>query len=137
MSDFFAGMTTAASGMRVQSERQRVIAENIANADNIPLTPGGTPYTRKMVLFKNEMDKTSGAEVVKIEQIRKDTKTPYTQKYMPGHPGADASGYVMTPNVNSLVEMTDSREASRSYEANMMMFTQSRDMGQRLIDVLR
>lgn len=137
MSDLFSAMAVSSSGMRAQSERTRVIAENIANADNTPTRPGEMPYARKIVTFKNVMDKEIGGERVKIDKIARDTKTPYTTKYMPGHPAANPAGYVTVPNVNTLVEMTDAREAQRSYEANLGMFTQGRDMSQRLIDILR
>lgn len=137
MSDLYNAMTISASGMRVQSERQRVIAENVANADDMSLTPGGTPYARKVVTFKNELDRASGVNVVKIGKIAPDSRTPFPVKYMPGHPGADAAGYVRASNVNTIMEMSDSREAVRSYEANMGMYTQARDMSQRLVDLLR
>lgn len=137
MSDLFGAMTISASGMRAQSERTRVIAENVANSDNTPTAPGQTPFARKTVTFKNVLDKEIGGETVQVSKIGRDTRTPFPVKYMPGHPAADAAGYVQMPNINTLVEMTDAREAQRSYEANLGMFTQSRDMSQRLIDILR
>jgi flagellar basal-body rod protein FlgC len=137
MSDLDNAMTISSSGMRAQSERTRVIAENIANADTLPTRPGDAPFSRKIITFKNVLDRTIDADKVAVKDIRRDGKTPFPVKYMPGHPGADANGYVRAPNVNSLVEMMDGREAQRSYEANLGMFTQSRDMSQRLIDVLR
>lgn len=137
MSDLNNAMAISSSGMRAQSERTRVIAENIANADTLPTRPGDAPFARKVITFKNVLDRTMDADKVTVKDIRRDTKTPFPVKYMPGHPGADANGYVRAPNVSSLVEMMDGREAQRSYEANLGMFTQSRDMSQRLIDVLR
>lgn len=137
MSDFYTSMSVSAAGMRAQSERTRVIAENIANVDTTPERPGDAPYARKYITFKNVLDRSLGAETVKVGKIDRDYRTPFTLKYMPGHPGADANGYVRMPNVNGLIEMMDSREAQRSYEANLGMYTQARDMNQRLIDVLR
>ncbi len=137
MSDLFSSMAISSSGMRAQSERTRVISENIANADNTPETPGGTPYARKIVTFKNVLDKQIGVDKVTVDKIGRDTQTPFPVKYMPGHPAADGAGYVKTPNINTLVEMTDAREAQRSYEANLGMYTQARDMSARLIDMLK
>lgn len=137
MSDLFGAMAISSSGMRAQSERTRIIAENVANSDNTPQRPGEEPYARKTITFKNILDKEIGGEKVEVAKIGRDTKTPFVTKYMPGHPAANAAGYVQTPNVNTLIEMTDAREAQRSYEANLGLFTQSRDMSQRLIDMLR
>jgi flagellar basal-body rod protein FlgC len=137
MSDLYGAMAISSSGMRAQSERSRVIAENIANSDNTPQSPGEAPFTRKTVVFKNVLDRELGADKVVVDKIGRDTRTPYPLRYMPGHPGANAAGYVQMPNINTLIETTDAREAQRSYEANLGMFTQSRDMSQRLIDILR
>jgi flagellar basal-body rod protein FlgC len=137
MSDLYNAMTISSSGMRAQSERTRVIAENIANADTMATGPNGDPYARKMVVFKNEMDRKAGIETVSIDKIQRDTRTPFPVKYMPGHPAANADGYVKQPNINSLIEVMDSREAQRGYEANLGMYSQARDMSQRLIDLLR
>jgi flagellar basal-body rod protein FlgC len=137
MSDLFTAMAISSSGMRVQSERTRVISENLANAETSPWSPDEQPYARKIITFDNEMDRATKADMVKIDKIGRDTKTPFPVKYIPGHPGADANGYVKQPNVNSLIEIMDGREAQRSYEANLGMFTQSREMSQRLIDLLR
>ena len=137
MSDLYNAMTISSSGMRAQSERTRVIAENIANADSAPTQPGEQPYARKYITFENVLDRQMGAEKVRVDKIGRDTRTPFPVKYMPGHPAADANGYVKTPNVSTLVEMMDSREAQRSYEANLGMYSQAREMSQRLIDMLR
>jgi len=123
--------------MRAQSERVRVIAQNIANADTAPSKPGEKPYTRKTISFKNQMDRELGEKLVAVDKISQDTKSDFVKKYMPGHPAADADGYVMMPNVTSLIEMMDMREASKSYEANMGIYTQTRDMASKTIDMLR
>src|SRR5687768_8753144 len=113
--DFLRSLTIAASGLKAQSGRMRIISENIANADSTSNVAGGTPYQRKLPTFKNHMDHKIDAEVVDLGRIVRD-KAPYPSKYDPGHPAANAAGYVMLPNVNSLVEQMDLREAQRSYE---------------------
>jgi flagellar basal-body rod protein FlgC len=133
----FNSMKISAMGMKAQGARVRVITENIANADTTAVTPGGDPYRRQVITFKNELDRKNGLDLVQVNSINGDTKTPFTQKYIPGHPAADANGYVKMPNVNSLVEIMDVREAQRSYEANLGMIEQTRSMAMRTIDVLR
>ena len=137
MSDFFATMKVSTSGMRVQSERINVIAQNVANADTTPEKPGDTPYTRKIISFKNVRDKTTGEKLVTVNKVDEDKKSDYIKKYMPGHPAADADGYVTMPNVSSLIETMDMKEATKSYQANMGLFTQTRDMMSKTIDLLR
>ncbi len=138
MSDtMFSTLAVSSAGMRAQSERVRVISQNIANSDTSPEKPGEDPYRRQVITFKSQLDKNLGAEVVRVKNVSEDQKSDFRIKYMPGHPAADADGYVKMPNVNSLVETMDMREATRSYEANMGMFTQSRDMMNRTIDLLR
>lgn len=130
-------MAISAYGMKAQGERSRVISENIANAGTAAITPDGKPYTRKIITFENKMDKDKGTRLVKVKDIGDDTKSDYMLKYMPDHPGANAAGYVKMPNVNMVIEMTDMREAQRSYEANLGMMEQSRSMATRTIDMLR
>ncbi len=136
-SNLWNSMTVSAMGMRAQGARIRVISENIANADTAANKPGGTPYQRKMISFKNELDRQLGMDVVKVDQIKPDTSKEFTTKYMPDHPGANEKGYVKMPNVNMLVEIMDMREAQRTYEANLGMIEQSRSMISRTIDLLR
>ncbi|MBL8642158.1 MAG: flagellar basal body rod protein FlgC [Alphaproteobacteria bacterium] len=137
MTDFFSTMKISTSGMRVQSERINVIAQNTANADTAPSKPGELPYTRKQISFKNVLDKTTGQKIVAVDKITEDKKSDYIKKYMPGHPAADVDGYVQMPNVSSLVEAMDMKEASKSYQANMGIFTQTRDMMSKTVDLLR
>lgn len=137
MTDMFDTMMVSASGMKAQSERARVIAENLANSNTAALSPEGQPYTRKLITFKNQLDRTYDTDLVKVDKISGDKKTPYPLKFMPDHPGANEAGYVRMPNVNTVIEMTDMREAQRSYEANLGMIEQSRSMAQRTIDMLR
>jgi flagellar basal-body rod protein FlgC len=133
----FSTLAVSSAGMRAQSERVRVISQNIANSDTTAEQPGQDPYRRQLITFKSQLDKNLGAEIVRVKNVTEDQKTDFRTKYMPGHPAADENGYVQMPNVNSLVETMDMREATRSYEANMGMFTQSRDMMTRTIDLLR
>lgn len=136
MSDMFSTLQISGAGMRVQNERVRVIAQNIANADTAPTKAGDKPYTRQIISFKERLDKAAGERLVRVDDITTD-KSEYQIKYMPGHPAADKDGYVQMPNVNTLVETMDMREASKTYEANLGMFTQSRDMMSRTIDLIR
>lgn len=136
-SELLNAMMISASGMRAQGTRVRVVTENVANADTTGKTPGSDPYVRQTIEFKNVLDREMGARKVKVDRIGKDGKTPFPLKYMPSHPAADARGYVKMPNVNSLIEIMDVREAQRSYEANLGMIEQTRNMIMRTIDLLR
>jgi flagellar basal-body rod protein FlgC len=134
--DFLKTMTIAASGLRAQAGRMRIISENIANADSTPANSGPDPYRRKIVTFQTELDRSIGARVVEMGKVATDT-SDFRLKYEPGHPSADANGNVKYPNVNSLVEMTDMREAQRSYEANINVISATRRMIQRTLDILK
>lgn len=129
-------LDVSASGLKAQSDRMRVIAENLANASSTATEPGGEPYRRKIVTFKNVLDRKLGVENVEVADIKGDQR-PFDRRYDPGHPGADKNGYVLMPNVSSLIEMTDMREAQRSYEANLGMITIAKDMLRRTIDLLQ
>ena len=134
--DFLKSMGIAASGLRAQAGRMRVISENIANADSTSATAGGDPYRRKIATFSSELDRELNARVMKLGRIAQD-QSQFRIKYDPNHPAADPNGNVKLPNVNSLVEMTDLREAQRSYEANLNIVTATRRMIQRTLDILR
>jgi flagellar basal-body rod protein FlgC len=134
--ELFDSMFISASGMRVQGERLRVIAENLANVDSVGETAGADPYRRKVLTFKQQFDRELGADLVKVAKVGTDP-SDFRKKYEPGNPAADKDGYVNLPNVNALVEMTDMREAQRSYEANLKVIEASRNMLSRTIDVLR
>ena len=136
MSDLDAAMLTAASGMRVQGARLRVVSENIANADSTSGTPGGDPYRRKLITFGQAIDRATGAPIVKVAEITTDP-TEFPVKYDPGHPAANAQGYVKMPNVNPLIETVDMREAQRSYEANLGIIDLARSMTNHTLDLLR
>jgi flagellar basal-body rod protein FlgC len=133
--DFMKSLAIAASGLRAQAGRMRVISENIANADSTAQQPGGDPYRRKIPSFIAEVDRALGANVVALGRIRPD-QTDFRTRYEPGHPAADARGYVKYPNVDSLVELTDMREAQRSYEANLNVIGATRRMIQRTLAIL-
>lgn len=137
MTDMSDALVISAMGMRAQGERTRVISENIANASTGAITPNSEPYSRKVITFKNEMDRQDGIRKVKVEDITDDRREDFPLKYMPDHPGADENGYVRMPNVNMLIELNDMREAQRSYEANLGMIENSRTMMFRTIDLLR
>ena len=134
--DFFRSIALAASGLRAQSGRMRVIAENIANADSTGDKPGSDPYRRKVPSFQRTLDRELDASVVGLGRVRPDS-TAFRTKYEPGNPAADANGVVKLPNVNSLIEQVDMREAQRSYEANVNVVTATRRMITRTLDILR
>jgi len=136
MDDLQKSTVVAVSGMKAQAERLRVISENLANVDSTAQTPDGLPYRRKILNFKNELDRTNGLHTVTVNKVRTDP-SDFNKKYDPNHPAADRDGYVLTPNVNSLVEMMDMREAQRSYEANMNVISTSRSMLSQTVQLLR
>ena len=126
----------AISGMKAQSQRLRIVSENLANSDSTAQTPEGTPYRRKVVTFKNELNRVTGVNAVKIDKVRPDT-AEFQRRFDPKHPAADRDGYILAPNINPLIELMDMREAQRSYEANMNVITTSRTMLTRTVDMLR
>lgn len=134
--DLSVSADIAVSGMKAQAQRLRIISENMANADSISTEPGGEPYRRQLVTFKQYVDKETGAEMVKVGKVIKDN-SEFVKKYDPNHPGADAKGYVSMPNVNPLIEMMDMKEAQRTYEANLSVMQTSRDMNAKVLDVLK
>ena len=126
----------ASSGLAAQSQRMRIVAENIANARSTGSTPGADPYQRKTVQFAQEPDRALGASRVKVKATSVD-RTAFSVEFDPGNPAADAEGRVKVPNVNPLAEMADLREAGRSYQANLQMIKQARSMVAMTIDLLR
>ncbi len=134
--DLVKTLKISAAGMQAQGTRLRVISENIANANSLAEKPGGDPYRRKTVTFKNVLDRALQARKVEVDKIIPD-KGEFTKKYDPHHPAADGDGYVLIPNVKPLVEMMDMREAQRSYEANLSVIEVSKGMLMRTIDMLR
>jgi flagellar basal-body rod protein FlgC len=134
--DFLKSIAIAASGLRAQAGRMRIIAENIANSNSTATVAGGDPYRRKIVTFRNEVDRALDARLVALGRARTDP-SEFRIKHEPGHPAADAKGNVRYPNVNSLIEMMDMREAQRTYEANINVISASRRMIQRTIEILK
>ena len=128
-------MAIAASALRAQQARMRIVAENIANADSTAKTAGGDPYRRQVPVFQAKTV-ADGATGVKLSQVKPD-QSDFVMEYNPGHPAADAKGYVKRPNVNSLIETMDMREAQRAYEANLNIIETARAMDQRTLDLLR
>jgi flagellar basal-body rod protein FlgC len=134
--DLLKSIAVAASGLKGQAGRMRVIAENLANADSAPPRAGADPYRRKIVTFQGKLDRELDAQVVELGRVSRD-QSDFRSKYEPGHPAADANGQVRLPNVNALIETMDMREAQRSYEANLNIISSTRRMIQRTIDILR
>jgi len=131
-----ASMKIAGSGLESQSTRLRIISENMANAESTGVKAGADPYQRKTVTFASEMDRMSGFNLVQVKNIGRD-RAPFVREHDPGNIAADENGFVKRPNVNVLIEMADMREANRTYEANLQVLKQARDLSTMTIDLLR
>ena len=129
-------MSVAASGMRVQTERMKVISENIANANTTSPTPGGDPYRRKIPTVTSSFDAELGANLVETGKTIED-KSDFRSQYDPGNPNADKQGYVKLPNVDPLIEIMDMRDAQRSYEADLTVMDATKSMLSRTVDLLK
>lgn len=136
MDPLSTALKVAASGMSAQSERLRIVSENLANAQSTGDTPGAEPYRRKTITFAAEVDRASGSAMVDVTSISRDLGE-FPVEFQPGHEAADDDGYVKMPNVNVLVEMADMREANRGYEANLQVIKQARDLISMTIDLMR
>lgn len=134
--DLVDSIRVSATGLRAQSLRMRIIAENLANADSVSATPGGDPYRRRIASFQVDMDRASGTTGVGVRSIDGD-KAAFQRSYQPGNPAADAKGYVLLPNVNPLVEAADMKAAQRSYEANLNAIEAAKTLTMRTIDLLK
>jgi len=126
----------AGAGMKAQGTRLRVISENVANAESTAKEAGGDPYRRKTISFRDQLDLSLNADLVKVGEIGQDP-SDFKVRYEPSHPAADAEGYVKFPNVTKLVEIMDMREAQRSYEANLSVLEVTKSMVSRTLDLLR
>lgn len=124
------------SGMRAQSERLKVVSQNIANAESVGSVGGTRPYRRQTITFANALDRETGVKMVKVTKVQPD-RSDFDKRYDPNHPMADAQGYVLYPNVNPVLEMMDMREARRGYEANLNVIEASKSMISNTINVLR
>ena len=134
--DFQQSLMISAAGLRAQSVRMRIIAENMANQSSIADSENQDPYRRKTISFKNVLDRELGVNTVKVERIGFD-KSDFGQKYDPGHPAANEDGYVRTTNVNGIVETMDLRQAQRSYESNLNAIEAAKNMMARTVELLR
>jgi flagellar basal-body rod protein FlgC len=134
--DFIRTMMIAASGLRAQSDRMRIISENIANADSTAANSQADPYRRRIPTFRSSFDRELQANVVTLGKVQTD-RSDFVTKNEPGNPAADAKGNVKYPNVNTLIETVDMREAQRSYEANLNVIGATRRMISRTLDLLK
>lgn len=134
--DLTKTLAISAAGMQVQGTRLRVVAENLANSESLATTPGGDPYRRKTVTFKNQLDRAMGVDTVRVANIGVD-RSEFVRRYDPGNPAAAADGYVLAPNVKPLVEMMDMCQAQRGYDANVAVIDVAKGMLQRTIEILR
>lgn len=129
-------LAVAASGMRAQGERLKVVSENVANASSSGTEPGADPYRRKVISFEELVDRESGASMVSVAEVSQD-QAEFELRYDPAHPAASPDGFVKVSNVKTVLEMSNMREASRSYEANLNMFEAGRRMRTQLLDLLK
>lgn len=134
--DLMKSIGVSASGMAAQSQRMQVISENIANADSL-ITETGEAYRRKLITFEAAIDRATGMTEVKVKHVKPDYETPLKKEYNPSHPLADEQGFISRPNVNTMLESVDMRDASRAYEANMSAIEAAKEMMVRSIDMLR
>lgn len=131
-----ASAKIAVSGLKAYGHRLRIVAENMANADSLPSAPGALPYQRKIITFRNEFDRQMETTLVRVDKVGAD-ESAFPKKFDPSHPAADRAGYVLTPNVNPLIEMMDMREAERSYEANLSVIRTVRAMMEKTMELLK
>ncbi|MHB2263945.1 flagellar basal body rod protein FlgC [Aliihoeflea sp. PC F10.4] len=136
MDPLITSMKVAASGLGAQSERLRIVSENMANAQSTGNIPGSEPFQRKTITFAAELDRASGGSLVNVSSIAND-RTAFPLEYLPGHEAANEAGYVKMPNVNMLIEMADMREANRGYDANLQVIKQARELISMTIDLMR
>ncbi|MDD2861034.1 MAG: flagellar basal body rod protein FlgC [Acidiphilium sp.] len=133
--EFGTSLSISASGAAAQSDRLRVIAENLANADSTGSTPGSNPYRRQTITFKDQYDRSLNADLVSVGRIGTDPSA-FPTKYDPSNPAANAQGYVKTPNVNSFVELMDMQQAERASDADLSVMNATRGMLTRTLDLI-
>lgn len=134
--DLMDSIAVSASGMAAQSTRMKVASENIANVDSL-VTPEGGPYRRQIITFETVLNRNTGLNEVKVRSVKDDMQTPLNYEYSPNHELADANGYVAKPNVSTMIEKMDVKDASRAYEANMAAIESAKEMMVRSIDLLQ
>lgn len=138
----FSPLNISASAIHAERQRMNLIANNLANA-NTTRGPDGLPYRRKIAVFESVLNNSQSHHAspenqlggVKINEIAEDPR-PFVKVHKPGHPDADAEGYVLFPNVNVVEENVDMMAASRSYEANLSVLKQSKAMIKRVLDLM-
>jgi flagellar basal-body rod protein FlgC len=130
-----AAMAVAASALKAQQARMRIVAENIANADSTAVSPGADPYRKQTPVFQTKV-LPGGVKGVAMTRIDVD-QSPFRKEYDPGNPAADAQGFVKMPNIEPLVETLDMREAQRAYDANISVIETARNMDTRTLDLLK
>jgi flagellar basal-body rod protein FlgC len=131
-----SSVETSSSAMRAQGARIKIISQNIANQNSTGFTPGAAPYRRKTISFKNKYDKKTGTNKVVVSKYGED-KSDFIKRYQPNHPAADKDGYVLYPNVNTIIETADAREAQRSYDANLSTIEVTKSMISRTLELLK
>jgi flagellar basal-body rod protein FlgC len=131
-----SALTASASGLSAQSQRLRIVSENLANVYSTGAGAGSDPYQRKTITFTEQLDRASGATMVEVARIDRD-RSPFRVEFQPGHPAADERGYVKLPNVDVLVELADMREANRSYEANLQTIARTRQLITMTLDLIK
>jgi flagellar basal-body rod protein FlgC len=131
-----ASLIAASSGLETQSQRMRIISQNLANANSTGKTPGADPYARKTVTFAEVVDIETGARQAKVSRIGIDT-APFRVEFRPDHPAADQKGYVKFSNVNPIVEIADMQDTARIYEADLQVIKQTKQMFSMLAELIR
>lgn len=129
-------LDVSASGMRAQSERIKVVTENIANSDTTGTDPNDEPYRRKTIFFEEQKEAKSGSSLVAVKKKGTDN-SDFKLIYQPSHPAANEEGYVKYPNVDKNLESIDLRDAQRSYEANVSAIENTKQMMERTLDLMR
>lgn len=135
MDDLSQALQISAAGLRAQSGRVRIVAENLANSNSTAEAPGLDPYRRQVPVFSSFLDRATGANLVEVSRVDLDPSA-FTLRFDPSHPAANEEGYIQLPNVNPLVEMMDLREAQRSYEANLGALDSVRTMAGATLRIL-
>ncbi len=141
--DLFTAMEVSASGLAVERTRMNVASSNLANAETTKTAQGG-PYQRQNVVVRSSgAPAVAGAHAggfadavhgVEVSAIQPDAAPP-RMEYDPGHPDADANGYVAYPNVNVVEEMVDMITASRAYEAGVTALNTTVALAERALSI--
>ncbi len=131
-----ASIKISSSGMQSQSQRLKVISQNIANSNVTGKTPDENPYRRKIIFFKNVYDPKLDTKILKVNSIQED-QSEFTLKYEPNHPAADNRGMVKYPNVNIIIETVDSKEAQRTFDANVNSLEIAKSNQNKILELMR